>query len=42
MGELKAERRALMALMAEGATGVRRPLTSRQRPPDVAIQQSAD
>jgi hypothetical protein len=41
MGELRAERRALMALMAEGATGVRRPLVSRQQPV-VAIQQSAD
>jgi hypothetical protein len=33
MDELKAERRALMALMAAGATGARRPMVSRQQPP---------
>ena len=42
MAELRAERQALMALMAEGATGARRWPVSRRRPPDVAIQQSAD
>ena len=31
MGELKAERKALMALMAAGATGGHRPLASRQQ-----------
>jgi hypothetical protein len=33
MDELRAERRALMALMAGGATGARRPMVSRQQPP---------
>ena len=41
MSELKAERRALMDLMAEGAAGARRPPVSRQQPP-AALQQSAD
>ena len=41
MSELRAERRALMDLMAEGATGARRPPVSRQQPP-AALQQSAD
>ena len=42
MSELKAERRALMDLMAEGAAGARRPLVSRQHSPAAALQQSAD
>lgn len=42
MGELRAERRALMALMAGGVTGVRRPLISRQQPHVIAIQQPAE
>jgi len=42
MSELKAERSALMDLMAEGAAGARRPLLSRQQPPVAALQQSAD
>lgn len=42
MSELRAERRALMTLMAGGATGVRRPLVSRQQPLAIAIQQPAE
>jgi len=42
MSELKAERRALMDLMAEGAAGARRTLVSRQQPPAAVLQQSAD
>jgi hypothetical protein len=33
MGELRAERKALMALMAAGATGGHRPLADRQQSP---------
>jgi hypothetical protein len=38
MGELRAERRALMALIAGGATSVRRPLVSHQQPQYSSLQ----
>jgi hypothetical protein len=38
MDELRAERKALMALIAAGATGVRRPLVSRQQPQYSSLQ----
>jgi hypothetical protein len=42
MSELKAERKALMALMVDDAAGARRQLVARQHLSGVALQPSAD